>query len=96
MPFVAQEHRNSPDLNIPGDRCYLAYVHMINEWKKEPRWTTADRLFTELTLAKENCASKTRHHPCERCVAADLAWQVFFQLHVMPYEHKKRQENGDI
>ena len=29
-------------------------------------------------------------------VAYALAWQVFFNLHVMEYERKKREENGDV
>lgn len=28
--------------------------------------------------------------------AKELAWQVFFSLHVLPYEILKRTENGEV
>lgn len=89
MPFVEQEHRDKPDATIPGDRCYIIYKQMVDEWKKEPRWTTADKIYRH-TLAYSHSAS------IEWKAAAELSWQVFFQLYVMPYEIKKRESNGDI
>lgn len=90
MPFVTQNHRDLPDMKIAGDRCYLVYAAMVEKWKESPRWTTADEIYQALLK-------------CLRCeysiqdqAAHQLAWQVFFQLHVMPYELKKREENGDI
>ena len=87
MPFVTQEHRDKPDITIPGDRCYIYYKKMVDEWKKSPRWTTADALYhfvkTEDILLSEQ-------------VAKELAWQVFFQKYVMPYEDLKGKENGTI
>lgn len=87
MPFVNTEHRLNPDRSIPGDRCYLHYRWMMNEWKKEPRWTTADRIYDSV-MRDETSLEEQR--------AKELAWQVFFNLHVMPYELQKIKEHGDI
>lgn len=83
MPFVNDEHRLSPQTDIPGDRCYLEYRGMIRKWSASPRWTTADEI-----------ASKLVPDPWAR--ARWLAFLVFFTLHVMPYEIKKREENGEV
>lgn len=87
MPFVTKEHRDNPDMNVPGDRCFIWYRDMVREWREEPRWTTADRIYTN--VLKPEAVGRQQ-------VAKELAWQVFFQLHVMPYELKKRAENGEI
>lgn len=87
MPFVNQEHRDNPDRTIPGDRCFGFYRVMVDVWKKERRWTTADAIYAEVMEIDR---------PPEIQRAKELAWQVFFQLHVMPYELEKRAENGDI
>lgn len=71
-----------------GDLCYVAYKRLIDEWKKEPRWSTAHRLFKEELMARVETRDQT--------AARSLAWQVFFNLIVIPYELKKREENGDI
>lgn len=96
MPFVTEAHRNNPDMSIPGDRCYLVYKRIMDEWKKAPRWATVDRLFNDLTQCKAMCSHNKFLEPCSYCIAADLAWQVFFQLHVIPYELVKQKANGDI
>ncbi len=83
MPFVTQEHRDKPDMMICGDRCFVEYKYFMEEWTKSPRWTTAD------TLA-------TRFYPDDHERAAFLAYLVFFAKVVMPYEHAKCAENGDI
>lgn len=87
MPFVTQAHRTSPDLTIPGDRCYVHYKWMVEAWKKEPRWTTADTIYAKVMDFSENCK--------DQC-AKELAWQVFFIKYVMPYEDLKEAENGTI
>ena len=48
MPFVALLHRVSPDPTIPGDRCFVHYKRMVDAFKKERRWTTADTLYKEM------------------------------------------------
>lgn len=96
MPFIKPERRVTIDhcgLEVlptiqSGDRCYCYYKQMVEKWKAEPRWTTAHNLY------KEVC--NTWQPREDAAIALQLAWQVFFQLHVMPYELKKREENGDI
>lgn len=98
MPFITQERRdfieNDELVELePGDRCYIAYKEMVDTWRNNPRWTTANWIYIHLVLMK------TRY-PCDlsynEIAAIELAWQVFFQLHVMPYELKKREENGEV
>ena len=98
MPFVKPDRRlllnagkiRSADLE-PGDRCYLYYKKMVEAWRAEPRWTTAH------TIYKSNFMAVSRDEfSLDNYTARYLAWLVFFQLHVMPYELKKREENGDI
>lgn len=109
MPFIENSKRplvrDNPMLHMkqPGDRCYIIYAEMVRRWRNEPRWTTADAIHAEFVMDTEDNrfledlyskAPTTGWH--ELCNASSLAWQVFFQLYVMPYEEKKRKENGDI
>lgn len=89
MPFVTQDHRDKPDLSLPGDRCYTIYKQMVDEWKKEPRWTTADKIYRHLLAYSYSSRVEWK-------AAAELAWQVFFIKYVMPYEDLKEKENGTI
>lgn len=88
MPFVNKEHRLSPDGNIPGDRCFLHYQVMMAKWRASPRWTTADEIYSWVMDLNQPNLEWQR--------AKELAWQVFFNIIVMPYELKKQKENGDI
>ena len=88
MPFVNAEHRLTPDPNIPGDRCFVMYREIMNRWNAEPRWTTVDSIYSWVVDTNQSDPEWQR--------AKELAYQVFFQLHVMPYELKKQKENGDI
>ena len=102
MPFIEQRRRDAiyasglwglkelGDLQ-PGDRCYFFYKQMVDEWKKNPKWTTAHEIYKNRNRIKEKFSIDY-----DDKIAIELAWQVFFQLHVMPYELKKREENGDI
>lgn len=83
MPFVDGEHREEPDMTIPGDRCYVEYRAIMAKWKENPRWTTVDDI-----------AQRIWPDPFKR--AFFLAFLVFFELHVMPYEIRKQWQNGDI
>ena len=91
MPFVDETHRADPDMQVPGDRCYLFYREIMEEWKRAPRWTTVDTIMTKLLNFLDghdvNQASRS---------AALLAFMVFFAREVMPYEEKKCRENGEI
>lgn len=99
MPFIDQHARENLDFEIPGHRCYAAYKQMMIAWHKEPRWTTADAIcasrgdLTNRLKAKYQSPYVTEY---EWAIAVELAWQVFFQLHVMPYELAKIAENGDV
>jgi hypothetical protein len=97
MPFITKDRRlaiNHNGLNSVapiqmGDLCYVHYRKMVERSNLEPRWTTAheikaDIFFGDLATDKDDF------------IAKELAWEVFFQLYVMPYELKKRAENGDI
>jgi len=95
MPFINQVkrfkfERGDMFLMDYGDRCYVPYKKMVDEWRKEPRWSTAHKIYMGLTRMPIGEMNE------DDWVAAQLAWQVFFQLHVMPYELKKREENGDV
>lgn len=83
MPFVNAEHRAKQDFEIPGDRCYLEYSLMTSAWRMSPRWAMVDAIAATIWSDKWKRATV-------------LAFLVFFVLHVMPYELRKREENGDI
>lgn len=96
MPFIEQKRRDIIDkqglerLSViePGDRCYVYYKEMVDQWQINHRWTMAHNIFKDATsklIVDE-----------DDDIARALAWQVFFQLHVMPYELEKRRLNGDI
>lgn len=96
MPFIKPERRNIIDEHgiegladiEPGDRCYVHYKRMMDAWRRAPRWGTAHRLMKETLGAIDKDK--------EESAARFLAWQVFFALHVVPYEIRKEEENGDI
>lgn len=96
MPFVTQEHRDNPDMSIPGDICYTFYREMVIKWNKQPRWTTAHNIYKEMQFIIKQAHPQWFLGPCDNCAAYGLAWQVFFQKYVMPYEDDKCRLNGDI
>ena len=97
MPFITQDRREIIDseglgkLDVlqVGDLCYAFYKPMVKRWKAHPRWTTAHDIYRDMIAQSRDRGLQSR-------AAQHLAWQVFFQLHVMPYELQKRQEKGDI
>ena len=99
MPFIKQERRAAAEKGQltdtqPGDRCYKFYKEMIDAWKKEPCWTTAHKVY------KAHLHSLHLTHmanmECDDCLAAKLAWMVFFSKVILPYENLKETENGII
>lgn len=93
MPFVTQQRRtliSNGEVQefTPGDHCYIHYRRLIQQWIENPRWTTAHNLFVSRYELSDGTITDD--------AACDLAWQVFFQLHVMPYELQKREENGEV
>jgi hypothetical protein len=95
MPFITQIRRDNIEILKlandlqPGDLCYVHYKRMVDKWKANPRWTTAHEIYRDLYYAGGSLGH-------DDSIARDLAWQVFFQLYIIPYELKKREENGDI
>lgn len=93
MPFVTQPHRDSPDPRIVGDLCYVYYKAMVDQWKANPRWTTAHDIYLGMRI---NTNRLTMAQDLNKRTANELAWQVFFVKYVMDYENKKEAENGTI
>jgi len=110
MPFIVLERRAIIDeeglegltkrgLEIQvGDMCYVHYKRMVEHWKANPRWTTAHEIYQAVVTKRWQMAFTDRFtaDQLNDITAHELAWQVFFQLYVMPYELKKREENGVI
>ena len=96
MPFIAHNERvelaEGKPAETVGQQCYLAYIKMVAAWNKEPRWTTAHKIYKGVLDAKQAASPIIT----DELVAKDLAWQVFFQNYVMPYEREKEKENGTI
>ncbi len=95
MPFTTSEARRMTDVVGPttvGDKCFLEYREMLRKWRASPRWTTAHEIY------RDGVVGGTIGHPYndDSVIALHLAWQVFFQLHVIPYELVKRTENGEV
>ena len=103
MPFIKQEIRKEiaegkhdwlyTNEEEPGNLCYMSYKLIVEKWRENPKWTTADYIYK--TVIRQMSEAELEGDISVQS-ALGLAWQVFFQLHVMPYELKKREENGDI
>ena len=86
MPFVEPSCRDPQHaICCVGDICFCEYRHLVEEWNKNPRWTNAHEI-----TKKHFDLSDDQH------TAAFLAWMVWFNKKVMPYEDKKEKENGTI
>lgn len=105
MPFITHNRRTALALGeLPesvGDLCYLAYKEMVRCWSLEPKWTTAHFIYRNVCtvnfwerMFEDVLASNFEEADFK--VAIDLAWQVFFQNYVMPYEREKEKDNGTI
>lgn len=85
MPFVPEEHRN-PD-HTPctvGDQCYVHYKRLLDEWNKEPRWTTFhNQLKKDFGLTDDQTALIT-------------AYTIHWLWNIVPYELDKELESGEI
>jgi hypothetical protein len=100
MPFITSEARRMTDTIGPkevGDKCFLFYREMLRAWRASPRWTTAHDLYRDMILfpAAEGTAMISEQDLVDSLTARELAWQVFFQLHIIPYELQKRTLNGE-
>jgi len=91
MPFIPPQQRLRIDMEgksrcqSVGDLCYVEYKKLMEDWKKEPRWTTAHNITKEFANFESDID-----------VARFLAYMVWFNIHVMNYEKEKIKENGDI
>jgi hypothetical protein len=77
---------------VVGDKCFVKYREMMQEWNKSRRWTTAHNIYKRMKqrlLCIENGDE-------DEALAYDLAWQVFFVKEVLKYEDEKEAENGPI
>ena len=81
-----------PDIE-PCDRCFKYYHGMMKQWNEKPTWTTADEIYKQVK-APEYHGTWLENERNQR--AKELAWQVFFQMKVIPYEQQKLTENGDV
>lgn len=109
MPFVPPLNRDKIHLQGPsacesvGDLCFVFYEHIMKAWIHEPRWRTAHRLYDLFADPIENefftaiyNQVETKFELKDVFKAAGLAYHVFFQLHIIPYEIQQREKNGDI
>lgn len=89
MPFI------KPDRRVPlqtgdavprevGELCFLRYKEIMDEWRRNPRWTTIHNMFVKLTGAEDEEA------------AAFLAFLEFYLNHGHNYELTKKEQHGDI
>jgi hypothetical protein len=102
MPFVTQKRRNAIDNYtedmlpmVPGDLCYMFYKEMVQEWKENPRWTTAHNIYKKMRSETKVTYAYCPEGLEDQC-AKELAWQVFFLWWVVPYEKEKERLNGPI
>jgi len=100
MPFILEGRRKLMDIGAidkpePGDRCYKYYKQMVEEWRKDPRWTTAHSIYKKMR-SQTKITYEGDAEGFENQMAYELAWQCFFYFHVLEYEKKKMKENGDI
>ena len=104
MPFITKDRRiiieedfKKLDKLQPGDRCYFFYKMMVDEWRANPCWTTAHNIYKDMIhgIAGEKDIDM-RAEDDEDDIAYQLAWQVFFQWYVVPYEKEKEKLNGKI
>jgi hypothetical protein len=100
-PFTTPEARDKmlkfletgiePEAGIePGDKCFVKYRDMMKAWTEAPRWTTAHNIYKKMRQELPTITDE------DEAIAYDLAWQVFFAIHVMKYELTKRSENGEV
>ncbi len=102
MPFIEAGRRKLieegdflPGAITPGDKCYLHYKKMVTLWKANPRWTTAHNIYKAMR-GGSRLSYANNPEGFDNKIAEELAWQVFWQLHVMPYELEKMEQNGDV
>ena len=80
-----------------GDRCYVYYKQMVDKWRGNPKWTTAHEIYRDMIICyNDKDLFADNYDKNDNYAAACLAWQVFFQLYILPYELEKRKINGEV
>ena len=76
---------------------------MMEKWRQNPRWTTAHTIKRDflVELTDKDFWNPTivlaTVFPLEDIrTACELAYEVFFAFHVLPYEREKEYINGTI
>ena len=110
MPFILPSSRDKIKAvgieaceNV-GDICYVFYDHIMKVWRDEPRWRTAHRMFRQFSEEPEATEYfeyvyekvKNNFELADVVCAAKLAYNVFFELVVIPYEREMIEKNGNI
>lgn len=108
MPFIGTKRLRQIEKRelMPeqvGDLCALAYKPMVEKWLANPSWTTAHRIRKDIFYGQWfDVYFKSRLETIspwlldEVPTAIKLAWEVFFQIYVMPYEYDKLFLNGGV
>lgn len=110
MPFIAPKRRDEIHKDGPsacqdvGDPCFIFYSQIMSIWRTEPRWRTAHRIYRQFFLEPVSTAFfqlvyeqiQDKFELMDVIAASHLAYQVFFQTFVMPYEVEKENQNGTI
>ena len=95
MPFIKKERRSKIDAgDAPrsyGELCYKYYKKMVDEFRQSSNWDAVHNISKYWILE-----SSKSEYGIDDLVAIRLALQVFLWFYVLPYEEKKRLENGDI
>lgn len=108
MPFVGLDRSTAlikreimPE--TVGDLCCLAYVPMVQKWLANSSWTTAHRIRKDVqdgtwqvVFIHSRLETIPEYLKFEITTAVALAWEVFFQMYVYPYEVEKRKSNGGV
>lgn len=78
-----------------GDFCFYFYYDMVQEFKTNRRWSTAHIIYKKF-LEHQRRNDFIFEFDKNITTAYSLAYMVFFQNHVMPYEREKETLNGTI
>lgn len=89
MPFIDAPSRMrlldpKEKPTTPGELCFIFYKPMVEAWKQKQSWS----LFHTMVGAAFGWNDMQ--------TAKVLALVMFFCEHVLPYEARKKAENGDI
>lgn len=108
MPQITRTRRAMIDLDVTevmtmGELCYAYTKILIDEFNKEPRWTTIHRLRRGINLpSMDNMfgplegALRSRFTHGDLVAARELAFLEFYRRVGSAYEDNRAAENGDL